>query len=177
MIKQAYIDGFMRKCSEYGIDGQALIKSAQISPWSLPPPGVNLEDYIEAVGNIAERQHEAQARRDAAREAKRTEQPAPKPAGTKGSWFDRQAKSLSDAFASSWLVNNTGRFGKNLGWTYTPSAMVRENRRQGRELGTRLWNSMYSGGRRLSDYPASLWNKARLLKTIGRIPEELYPTK
>lgn len=36
MIKQAYINGFMRKCAEYGIDGRNLVKIAAVTEWKTP---------------------------------------------------------------------------------------------------------------------------------------------
>lgn len=36
MVRQAYLNGFMAKCAEYGIDGEMLLKSAQFPKVRIP---------------------------------------------------------------------------------------------------------------------------------------------
>lgn len=151
MIKQAYIDGFIQKCEQHGIDPIALTKQAfgmYDAPLSLLDEDTEtIEKWIDARDAAIERANKARAERA----AKKTE--GTSRSGTSGfnfkapdisGWFDRQSRNFSDWFAGSKLVQNTGKFGKNLGFTYTPSAMTRVARRNAMATARKAWNQLHA---------------------------------
>lgn len=186
MIKQAYLNGFVTKCSEYGVNGLELLKTAGFL--DTPPPevvgadGATVEKWIATRDAAVERMQRASERRQAQRATAREELKAKfqpknwlKNNFNPDNWYNRQARALSDAFASSRLVNNTGWFGKDLGFALTPSAMVRKARNDTKAIAQRSWDYYRSSPRALNQLSARDWNKTYWLKELGYLPERLYP--
>lgn len=178
MIKQAYINGFIRKCAESGVDPTQLTKFA-FGMFDSPPAEIvgadseTVEKWLEARDKAIERRNKAIADRRLDRSANRSS-PSFKPNINIGNWFNRNARKLSDAFADSWLVNNTGQFGKNLGFTYTPSAMVRTSRHRAMNTARNAWNSLHADpntrGKLYSNEHARAANTIYQVMKSGKLP-------
>lgn len=184
-LQDAYAQGFMAKCAEYGVDPEMLIKQSQFA-WTPPPEVVGggsgaAEKWLNGVEEAQERMNARRQARQQAREQAKTA-PGTTAVGPKfsvrhwwntkatqlGDAFTNKATQLGDAFANS--AFGRSKFGKNLGWAYVPNAMIRQNRRDNAQIGLRV-NKALDPYRGVSDFQlAKLRNQAYHLRTKGHVP-------